>query len=183
MIHIAHSGWLPIDDSLPYEIRGIPLCKDLPTRREEYHWIESSIMEDAATVLDAAAGYIYEWHKMPYILSAACRRVTALDQNPRSLDMPKDPNILRMTGDITSLPFADRSFDTTCCISTLEHLSPADAAKALNELLRVTRRQLLLTADDLPGLPTAFGQPAGVDTPPAGCLSGPGVYAMDIRLY
>jgi 2-polyprenyl-3-methyl-5-hydroxy-6-metoxy-1,4-benzoquinol methylase len=44
-------------------------------------------------------------------------------------------------GDVTSLPFTDKSFDTTYCFDVLEHV---DDVAALRELVRVTRRAVLI---------------------------------------
>jgi ubiquinone/menaquinone biosynthesis C-methylase UbiE len=44
--------------------------------------------------------------------------------------------------DVERLPFADRSFDTTLCAHTLEHVRNFERAVA--ELVRVTRRRLLI---------------------------------------
>src|SRR4029077_5826717 len=43
---------------------------------------------------------------------------------------------------IETLPFADKSFDTTLCAHTLEHVRDFD--KAVGELVRVTRQRLLV---------------------------------------
>jgi SAM-dependent methyltransferase len=39
------------------------------------------------------------------------------------------------------LPFADKSFDTTCCMDVLEHI---DDQSAIRELARVTRKRLII---------------------------------------
>jgi ubiquinone/menaquinone biosynthesis C-methylase UbiE len=44
--------------------------------------------------------------------------------------------------DVERLPFSDKSFDTTLCAHTLEHVRYFE--KAVAELLRVTRRRLLI---------------------------------------
>lgn len=44
-------------------------------------------------------------------------------------------------GDVTSLPFADKSFDSAYCFDVLEHV---DDEAALRELARVTARRLIL---------------------------------------
>lgn len=44
--------------------------------------------------------------------------------------------------DLTALPFPDKHFDSACCFDVLEHL---DDGLALRELLRVTKRRLLVT--------------------------------------
>jgi SAM-dependent methyltransferase len=48
---------------------------------------------------------------------------------------------------LTALPFEDRRFDIVCSMAVLEHLRDTDVALAVNELMRVSRRYLLL---DLP---------------------------------
>ncbi len=44
-------------------------------------------------------------------------------------------------GDVTRLPYADDSFDTTLCFDVLEHV---DDVAALKELARVTRRRIIM---------------------------------------
>jgi SAM-dependent methyltransferase len=46
------------------------------------------------------------------------------------------------TADVEALPFADKSFDTSLCAHTLEHVR--DFEQAIRELVRVTRRRLLV---------------------------------------
>jgi len=47
-------------------------------------------------------------------------------------------------GDVTALPFLDRSFPVVSCIDVLENLSAADRDKAISELVRVAKRALLI---------------------------------------
>lgn len=47
-------------------------------------------------------------------------------------------------GDVTALPFLDRSFALVSCIDVLENLSPAEQQQAVKELVRVTSRALLI---------------------------------------
>ncbi len=44
-----------------------------------------------------------------------------------------------------SLPFADNAFDHVVCIDSLHHLPPPSRAKAISELARVARRQVILS--------------------------------------
>lgn len=52
-----------------------------------------------------------------------------------------DAHVLR--GDVLSLPFADNAFDTVVCSELLEHMT--NYQETINELLRITKRQLIIT--------------------------------------
>lgn len=58
------------------------------------------------------------------------------------------PRAWFLRGDVTSLPFADHSFDVVMCCEVLEHLD--DPAAALRELRRVARRALVLSVPHEP---------------------------------
>ena len=45
-------------------------------------------------------------------------------------------------GNITSLPFADNSFDTVICTHTIEHI--VSLQQAVDELVRITRKKLII---------------------------------------
>ncbi len=49
-----------------------------------------------------------------------------------------------------SLPFATGSFDVSVCCYVLHHLSPQHAKALLGEMVRVTRRRIVLLEDSLP---------------------------------
>ncbi|MDD4031584.1 MAG: class I SAM-dependent methyltransferase [Bacteroidales bacterium] len=67
--------------------------------------------------------------------------VTALDL---SLPAIHHPRVVCVQGDITSLAFADKSFDLVICTEVLEHIPPNMLETACAELLRVTSRYLLI---------------------------------------
>lgn len=46
----------------------------------------------------------------------------------------------------TDLPYTDDAFDVVSCLDVLEHLLPEDTEKALQELARVAKNVLFLTA-------------------------------------
>ena len=48
-------------------------------------------------------------------------------------------------GDICNMPFEDNSFDVLTAFDVLEHLRPNDLDRALNEMLRVTRKAWILS--------------------------------------
>jgi SAM-dependent methyltransferase len=87
------------------------------------------------------------------ILDAACGRgyllQKILEANPAvkciGVDIApsiKGINIECKKADITALPFADNSFDTVLCTHVLEHIR--EPQKALAELIRVTRKRLIV---------------------------------------
>jgi SAM-dependent methyltransferase len=49
-----------------------------------------------------------------------------------------------------SLPFAKGSFDVTVCCYVMHHLTPQHARELLGEMVRVTRRWIVLLEDSLP---------------------------------
>jgi SAM-dependent methyltransferase len=49
-----------------------------------------------------------------------------------------------------SLPFAPGSFDVTVCCYVLHHLTPQHAKALIGEMVRVTRRRIVLLEDSLP---------------------------------
>jgi SAM-dependent methyltransferase len=49
-----------------------------------------------------------------------------------------------VVGDVRELPFPDGAFDAVAAVDLLEHVAPADRPAALDELLRVTRRRLVV---------------------------------------
>jgi SAM-dependent methyltransferase len=48
------------------------------------------------------------------------------------------------------LPFAEGSFDVTVCCYVLHHLTPQHARELLGEMVRVTRRRIVVLEDSLP---------------------------------
>jgi len=48
------------------------------------------------------------------------------------------------------LPFAARSFDVTMCCYVMHHLTPQHAKELLGEMVRVSRRRIVLLEDSLP---------------------------------
>lgn len=54
----------------------------------------------------------------------------------------KYENIKFLEGDITNLPFVDNHFDVVISTHTIEHVLPLE--KSLNELLRVTKKKLII---------------------------------------
>jgi len=70
--------------------------------------------------------------------------VQGVDHNPRLLAIAKkrSPKTVFTKGSIEQLPFPDKSFDTVVAFDILEHV---DEQIAFKELIRVTKRRLILT--------------------------------------
>ncbi|MDR2480856.1 MAG: class I SAM-dependent methyltransferase [Spirochaetaceae bacterium] len=87
-------------------------------------------------ILDAACGRGYLLNK---ILDASPAVVcTGVDIAPSASSVPFE---IRQA-DITALPFCDDSFDVVICTHALEHIR--EPHKALAELIRVTRKRLII---------------------------------------
>lgn len=60
------------------------------------------------------------------------------------------PGVQMHTYDGRTLPFPDRSFDVTLICYVLHHLTPSHARSLLGEIIRVTRRRVLVLEDSMP---------------------------------
>ncbi|MFA5752047.1 MAG: class I SAM-dependent methyltransferase [Bacteroidales bacterium] len=67
--------------------------------------------------------------------------VTALDLKLPQIDHAK---VTCVKGDITALPFKEGAFDLVVCTEVLEHIPPEKLGTACRELMRVSRRYLLI---------------------------------------
>jgi ubiquinone/menaquinone biosynthesis C-methylase UbiE len=65
------------------------------------------------------------------------RTAKAIDLSPGMLEAARARGLDVHEASITSIPFADRSFDVTCCFKVLPHVQ--DVGRALAEMARVTR--------------------------------------------
>ena len=88
---------------------------------------------------------------------AARGRTVALDVSPAMLSAlrasPTRPDLV-LAGDIAHLPFRDDAFDAVLCCRYLHHLrEPAALARALSELVRVSRGLVVASFWDSASLP------------------------------
>ena len=97
-----------------------------------YRWktIRRLLKPNAETLLDIGCSELFFYNKLKDKYN-----VTVADSNPTSGLIEKE--------DIQNLSFPDKSFDIVLCQQVLEHV--VDPVKALYELKRVTRRQLIIT--------------------------------------
>ena len=74
-------------------------------------------------------------------------RVTTLDIDFADYGAATGPDARSeraVVGDVRQLPFQDRTFDVVVAIDLLEHVASEDRPRALEEMIRVTRRRLIV---------------------------------------
>lgn len=124
-----------------------------PTRAEEYNFVleESTHFKQRSIALDAASGWVPPWHIFAENFVHHYQiPLMAMDLNPEHLwNFPDHPLIVRMLGDLCGMPFGDQSFDIVFCLSVLEHLPVTYRSRAIEELCRVSRHNIVVTFDDL----------------------------------
>jgi SAM-dependent methyltransferase len=108
-----------------------------------YTWAAGAVA--GREVLDAGCGEGYGCRMLVDLGGAA--RCVGVDVDPETIARARDKyrdraEIIFETGDITSLPFADASFDVATCFETIEHVGAQREAVA--ELARVLRPDGLL---------------------------------------
>jgi len=165
--------WLDHDPDLPDTIEGVYIDRWTTKTRVEEYWFVHDLVQDMEPgyALDAATGYVENWHMLPYILGEMGWEVETMDIDPRTLTMPHHPAVRRILSDLVKLPYNDDTFDLVTCISTLEHLTAVDRVRACMELDRVLKPGglLVLTADNYPGIsPVALAVAAGPGYNPLG---------------
>jgi len=138
------------------QILGTPIQDSMHwTRRFEYPWILTELNHDdllslaRRDILDAGAGAT----ALQFLLARHGNRVTAIDPDQTAVDwinnrraswgMPQSAKL----GGFPILPFKDGEFDTGICISVLEHLPKEQVLPSIRELLRVSRKEVLITMD------------------------------------
>ena len=82
--------------------------------------------------------------------------VTGVDKYDQFLAIAREKGLMGtyVQGDVTNLPFADKTFDCTYCFDVLEHV---DDWRAIQELTRVTTKRLILAVPQKDELMNQFG--------------------------
>jgi len=125
------------------------------TRAEEFRLARDKAKAwNGYRALDAATGYVPNWHVFPYILAALSYTVNTIDNDIRTMDMPHNSRVTRKVGDIANLPYLSRAFDFVSCISVLEHCGRDTQTGFAKEAARVITDGglLVVTADNYPGM-------------------------------
>ncbi len=211
---LATSRFFTLDDPRTEYVAGVRLPQRWWSRFHEYAWA-SQFAGPGLTALDAGCGVS---HPFKWALALAGCDVLAVDVDPRIGDTealldetaadlgepaaervrqllrtPLHYRARREALDFTcGLPVPPRHFDRIFCISVLEHMEPADRAKALAEFARLLAPGglVVLTVDVPPMRPLemiAAAADAGLIpagpvetsfTGPGGCL---GIYRLLLK--
>jgi 2-polyprenyl-3-methyl-5-hydroxy-6-metoxy-1,4-benzoquinol methylase len=182
-------GWLNRRDDIVRDDSwfGVHLQATLPTRWEEFDfaWTVAKGLP-VGRALDAGTGVTWYQHILPMILGPMGWRVTAIDSDPVTLEMPSHPNVERYHQNMLQTPFDSASFDAVFCISTLEHIGGAERETFLREADRLLKPggTLCLTMDELD--PAWFverlnGYDCGKEVPRGGPMLCPAVSYLVAR--
>ncbi len=106
---------------------------------EDYHWVLKHLDRNSKSLLDVGCGNGFWLDHIAQKPDFSKFELFGLDISHAS-DL--GPNQSYICGEIETLPFEDKSFDVVTCFYVLEHIKNLN--QAINELKRVTRRQLFL---------------------------------------
>ncbi len=111
--------------------------------RNFFDELENLLGPSEGSILDVGAG---EGDAYRFLSPAIARKgVTALEVDATCFPRMRRiaPAVTPVQGDVYALPFQDAAFDTVMCLEVFEHLT--DPGRALQELLRVSRRGVVLS--------------------------------------
>ena len=100
------------------------------------------------SVLDAGSGEGFVSHHLFGRRPQVCTVAVDVDAEALARGRTLHPEIAFQSASVTDLPFDDDAFDLVLCNEVLEHLPEPELA--LGELLRVSRRYLLLSVPNEP---------------------------------
>lgn len=114
-------------------------------------------IQDGSNVLDV--GCSNGRRLMEISLFVKEMKATGVELSQRTPPKPIHPNmvipkILEFNGKI--IPFSDKEFDTTTICYVLHHLNKQHAQELLEEIIRVTKNQIIILEDSRPNFNTAY---------------------------
>jgi hypothetical protein len=126
MIRVTENGRMDIAEA-----------RSSPVERERIANLMEMVPAGVLTALDVGArdGFL------SVALTEKANRVFALDLVP---PVVSHPQVEAVTGDATQLAFADETFDLVLCAEVLEHFESPTLEKICAELVRVSRRYVLI---------------------------------------
>jgi 2-polyprenyl-3-methyl-5-hydroxy-6-metoxy-1,4-benzoquinol methylase len=114
-----------------------------------YSSLISSIKSlNVESILDAGCGEGFTMNKL--IKLKIGKRIEGIEYSKESIAFGKKlfPNLIIKQASVYDLPYKDNSFDLLICTEVLEHLK--DPSKALEEMLRVTKKYLIVSVPNEP---------------------------------
>lgn len=100
------------------------------------------------SILDVGCGEGFTLHKLQE--QKIGKKLEGIEYQKRAIALGKKeyPNLKITQGSIYELPYKDNSFDVVLCTEVLEHMD--NPTKALHELVRVSKKYLLLSVPNEP---------------------------------
>lgn len=99
--------------------------------------IKALIPDDVETILDAGCGD----GALTNLLVDSKYRILGLDRSQEALN---HVNTDKIKGSINKIPFSDDAFDLVVCSQVLEHLPEEIYRESINELMRVSKKYLII---------------------------------------
>ncbi len=102
----------------------------------------------AKSILDAGCGEGFTMNKI--LKSGVGRKIEGIEYSKDAIEYGKKlfPDLKFVQGTVYELPYKNNSFDLVVCTEVLEHLG--DPTKALKEMLRVSRKYLIISVPNEP---------------------------------
>jgi 2-polyprenyl-3-methyl-5-hydroxy-6-metoxy-1,4-benzoquinol methylase len=103
---------------------------------------------NAKSILDAGCGEGFTMDKL--LKEKVTSNIEGVEYSKEAIALGKKlyPSLTIRQGSVYNLPYKDRSFDLVICTEVLEHLK--DPTKALKEMLRVTKKYLIISTPNEP---------------------------------
>lgn len=100
------------------------------------------------SILDAGCGEGFTMDKL--LKNEVGKRIEGIEYEKNAIDFGKKlfPDLIIKQGSVYELPYKDNSFDLIICTEVLEHLE--DPTKALKEMLRVSKKYLMISVPNEP---------------------------------